>query len=136
MRFMALGNSTLQAAKQAAPFGLIGSALGLALGLGVEALGPGGSSAKDYAKMGGLGAVVVGSIFQVGGMFYTNKELGGDGLLFTPVTATVGFVGGVSHTRFVQHQTDMKNILSKGLVFGLSGAAIGAAIDIIRSRIN
>ena len=126
MRFMALGNSTLQAAKQAAPFGLIGSGLGLALGLGVEA----------YAKMGGLGAVVVGSIFQVGGMFYTNKELGGDGLLFTPVTATVGFVGGVSHTRFVQHQTDMKNILSKGLVFGLSGAAIGAAIDIIRSRIN
>ena len=133
---MTLGNSTRQAAKQAAPFGLIGSALGLAVGLGVEALGPGGSSAKDYAKMGGLGAVVMGLGFQVGGMFYTNKELGGDGLLFTPVTATVGFVGGVSHTRFVQHQTDMKNILSKGLVFGLIGAIPGAAIDITRSRIN
>ena len=34
---MALGNSTLQAAKQAAPFGLIGSGLGLALGMLVEA---------------------------------------------------------------------------------------------------
>jgi len=136
MRFMALGNSTLQAAKQAAPFGLIGSGLGLALGLGVEALGSANSSAKDYAKMGGLGAVVVGSIFQVGGMFYTNRELGGDGILATPVFATAGFVGGVSHTRFVKNQTDMKNILSKGLVFGLIGATTGVAIDFTRSRMN
>jgi hypothetical protein len=32
----------------------------------------------------GLGALVVGSVFQVGGMFHTNNATGGPGLLATP----------------------------------------------------
>ena len=126
---MARLNNTIQAFKQATPFGITGSALGLAVGLAVEGLGPGGSSAKDYAKMGALGAFTVGTVFQVGGMLHANKTLGGDGVLLSPMLGTAGFAGAVTWQRFKKKQTDIKNIITSGLVVGIGAAVAGVGLD-------
>ena len=133
---MARLNNTIEAFKQATPFGITGSALGLAIGLAVEGLGPGGSSAKDYAKMGALGAFTVGSLFQVGGMLHANKTLGGNGMIVSPILGTVGFAGGVTWQRFKKNNTDIKNIMKTGLVVGIGAAVTGAGIDYAISRGN
>ena len=133
---MARLNNTIQAFKQATPFGITGSALGLAVGLAVEGLGPRTSSAKDYAKMGALGAFTVGTVFQVGGMLHANKTLGGDGVLLSPILGTAGFAGGVTYTRFKKKHTDIKNIMKNGMVVGIGAAVLGAGLDYAISRVN
>jgi len=133
---MARLNNTIQAFKQATPFGITGSALGLAVGLAVEGLGDGQSSAKDYAKMGALGAFTVGTVFQVGGMLHANKTLGGDGVLLSPILGTAGFAGGVTYTRFYKNQFEIKNIMKNGIVVGSIAAVLGAGLDYAISRAN
>ena len=122
-------NNTIQAFKQATPFGITGSALGLAVGLAVEGLGDGQSSAKDYAKMGALGAFTVGTVFQVGGMLHANKTLGGDGVLLSPILGAGGFASAVTYTRFRKHDSNIKNIIRSGLIAGIGAAVVGAGLD-------
>lgn len=127
-------SNTLQSFKQATPFGIIGATLGTALGLIIEGVGPGGSTVKDYAMTAGLSAVVVGSVFQIGGMIHANNQLAGPGLLFTPIGATAGFAGGVTFSRFKRGQSDIKNNITMGLLGGLVGGLTGGATDIIISK--
>ena len=89
---------TIESAKKAKTFGIVGVAVGGALGLLIEGLSHGGSSKKDYALTAGLGSAVGGAVFQVGGMIYVNKEEAGPGILFTPMLGAGGFAGGVSGT--------------------------------------
>ena len=125
------GTNTIESFKQAKHFGIIGVALGGALGMVIEAVGPGGSTAEDYALTAGLGSVVVGSVFQVGGMMHVNNQQAGPGLLFTPIGATAGFAGGVTFSRFKRRQSDIKNNITMGLVGLLTGGFVGGAIDVI-----
>lgn len=130
-----LAANTWQSFKQAKAFGITGACLGTALGLMIEGLGPGGSTAKDYAMTAGLGALVVGSVFQVGGMFHTNNATGGPGLLATPVLMTAGFTGGVTYSRFKKGHTDIKNNITMGLLGASVGAVTGAGADWLRTTL-
>ena len=130
-----LAANTWQSFKQAKAFGITGACLGTALGLMIEGLGPGGSTAKDYAMTAGLGALVVGSVFQVGGMFQTNDATGGPGLLATPVLMTAGFTGGVTYSRFKKGHTDIKNNITMGLLGASVGAVTGAGADWLRTTL-
>lgn len=127
--------NTWQSFKQAKAFGVTGACLGTALGLVIEGLGSGGSTAKDYALTAGLGALVVGSVFQVGGMFHTNNTTGGPGLLATPVLMTAGFTGGVTFSRFKKGQSDIKNNITMGLLGASVGAVTGAGADWLRTTL-
>jgi hypothetical protein len=130
-----LAANTWQSFKQAKAFGVTGACLGTALGLVIEGLGSGGSTAKDYALTAGLGALVVGSVFQVGGMFHTNNTTGGPGLLATPVLMTAGFTGGVTFSRFKKGQSDIKNNITMGLLGASVGAVTGAGADWLRTTL-
>lgn len=131
-----LAANTWQSFKQAKAFGITGACLGTALGLMIEGLGPGGSTAKDYALTAGLGALVVGSVFQVGGMFHTNNATGGPGLLATPVLMTAGFAGGVTYNRFgSRNNTVIKNNITMGLLGATVGAVTGGGIDWLRTTL-
>ena len=130
-----LTTNTWQSFKQATPFGITGALLGTALGLVVEGISPYESDAKSYAMTAGLGALVVGAVFQVGGMFHTNNATGGPGLLATPVLMTAGFTGGVTFSRFKKGQVDIKNNITMGVVGGLIGGLTGGATDWIRTQV-
>ena len=125
------GTNTCQSANQAKHFGIIGAALGGALGMVIEAVGPDGSTAKDYALTAGLGSVVLGSVFQVGGMMHVNNQQVGPGLLFTPILGTAGFATGVTFSRFKRRQSDIKNNITMGLVGLLTGGLVGGATDVL-----
>ena len=128
-----LATNTWQSFKQAKAFGVTGAVLGTALGLAIEGLSPGRSTAKDYALTTGLGALVVGSVFQVGGMLHTNNTTGGPGLLATPVLMTAGFTAGVTFSRFKIGQPDIKNNITMGVLGASIGAVTGAGADWLRT---
>jgi hypothetical protein len=131
-----LAANTWQSFKQAKAFGATGAILGLVLGAAIEKLDPGGSTTKDYVMTAGLGALVVGGVFQVGGMFHTNNTTGGPGLLATPVLMTAGFAGGVIYNRFgSRNNTVIKNNITMGLLGATVGAVTGGGIDWIRTQV-
>tara|TARA_B100000035_G_scaffold111327_2_gene94497 strand:- start:3634 stop:4092 length:459 start_codon:yes stop_codon:yes gene_type:complete len=122
---------TWESAKKAKNFGLVGGLVGGALGLVIEGLSHGGSSKIDYALTAGLGSAVVGSVFQVGGMMYVNKEEAGPGLLITPILGAGGFASGVYLSRFKTGNTDIKTNITMGVLGLTAGALTGAALDVV-----
>lgn len=130
-----LAANTLQSFKQATPFGIAGAICGTVVGLVIEQVSPDQSRAVDYAMTAGLGALVVGSVFQIGGMFHTNNTTKGPGLLATPVGLTAGFAGGVTYSRFKKGHTDIKNNITMGLLGASVGAVTGAGADWLRTTL-
>jgi len=122
---------TIESAKKAKTFGIVGVAVGGALGLLIEGLSHGGSSKKDYALTAGLGSAVGGAVFQVGGMMYVNKEEAGPGILLTPIGGAGGFATGVYVSRFRRGNTDIKTNITMGVLGLTAGAIAGAAADLI-----
>ena len=120
---------TIESAKKAKAFGIVGLAVGGALGLLIEGLSHGGSSKTDYALTAGLGSAVGGTVFQLGGMMYVNKEEAGPGLLFTPMLGAGGFVSGVYLSRFRTGNTDIKNNITMGVLGLTAGGVAGGALD-------
>jgi len=128
-----LYQDTKQAFTGAIPFGITGTLLGAGLGALIQFVDNDTSSLQQYGKMSALTAVTVGAIFQVGGMMYVNKTMGGAGIYATPISATAGFVGGVSWSKFKHHHSDVKGVMKYGLVGMLTGAVLGAPIDYLRN---
>lgn len=122
---------TIESAKKAKNFGIVGGLVGGALGLVIEGLSHGGSSKTDYALTAGLGSAVLGSVFQVGGMMYVNKEEAGPGILITPILGAGGFTGGVYFSRFRRGNTDIKTNITMGVLGLTAGAITGAALDLV-----
>lgn len=128
--------NTKQVARDALPFGIFGSILGVAVGAGVQFLDNYVSTGKQDAKMAGIGAVTLGSIFQVGGMLHVNRTLGGKGLLLSPILGATGGAGGIAWSKFKKNHSDAKTIMKYGLVGGTIGASLGLGGDYLITQLN